>query len=118
LCSLLLEVRVTVERHASNARFIWLLNCLCHRNLAINFPTPCFTTRRLLKHFRQETFLTTYIHRKATPKCINVGTQYLFSPYGPYSLYRVSVPIQGCILLYFILHDISVNCNCVATRWH
>jgi len=23
---------------------------------------------------------------------------YLYSPYGPYSLYRASVPVQGCIL--------------------
>jgi hypothetical protein len=26
---------------------------------------------------------------------------YLFSPYGPYGLYRVSVPAQGCTLPYF-----------------
>jgi len=25
---------------------------------------------------------------------------YLYSPYGPYGLYRASVPVQGCTLLY------------------
>jgi hypothetical protein len=26
---------------------------------------------------------------------------YLYSPYGPYGLYRASVPVQGCTLPYF-----------------
>ena len=26
---------------------------------------------------------------------------YLYSPYGPYGLYRASVPVQGCILPFF-----------------
>ena len=34
---------------------------------------------------------------------------YLYSPYGPYGLYRVSVPVQGCILLIFLLHVSPVN---------
>jgi len=25
---------------------------------------------------------------------------YLYSPYGPYGLYRTSVPVQGCTLLF------------------
>jgi len=25
---------------------------------------------------------------------------YLYSPFGPYGLYRASVPVQGCTLLY------------------
>jgi len=28
---------------------------------------------------------------------------YLYSPYGPYGLYRASVPVQGCTLPYFLL---------------
>ena len=28
---------------------------------------------------------------------------YLYSPYGPYGLYRASVPVQGCTLPYFTL---------------
>ena len=27
---------------------------------------------------------------------------YLYSPYGPYGLYRVSVPVQGCTLPFFL----------------
>jgi len=26
---------------------------------------------------------------------------YLYSPYGPYGLYRVSVPVQGCTLHFY-----------------
>jgi len=26
---------------------------------------------------------------------------YLYSPYGPYGLYRASVPVQGCTLPFF-----------------
>ena len=29
---------------------------------------------------------------------------YLYSPYGPYGLYRASVPVQGCTLPYRTLH--------------
>ena len=29
---------------------------------------------------------------------------YLYSPYGPYGLYRASVPVQGCTLPYFYLY--------------
>ena len=36
------------------------------------------------------------------PQCLYNGALYLYlylySPYGPYSLYRASVPVQGCIL--------------------
>ena len=28
---------------------------------------------------------------------------YLYSPYGPYSLYRASVPVQGCTLPFYML---------------
>ena len=31
---------------------------------------------------------------------------YLYSPYGPYGLYRVSVPVQGCTLP-LLLHQIG-----------
>jgi len=27
---------------------------------------------------------------------------YLYSPYGPYGLYRASVPVQGCTLRYLV----------------
>jgi len=27
---------------------------------------------------------------------------YLYSPYGPYGLYRASVPVQGALYLYFV----------------
>ena len=32
---------------------------------------------------------------------------YVYSPYGPYSLYRASVPVQGCTLP-FLLHNVKV----------
>jgi len=36
------------------------------------------------------------------PQCLHKGALYLYlylySPYGPYSLYRASVPVQGCTL--------------------
>ena len=32
---------------------------------------------------------------------------YLYNPYGPYGLYRASVPVQGCTLPYFTV--ISIN---------
>jgi len=28
---------------------------------------------------------------------------YLYSPYGPYGLYRASVPVQGCTLPFFLI---------------
>jgi hypothetical protein len=40
------------------------------------------------------------------PQCLYKGALYLtvelylYSPYGPYSLYRASVPVQGCTLPY------------------
>ena len=40
------------------------------------------------------------------PQCLYKGAlyftveRYLYSPYGPYGLYRASVPVQGCTLLY------------------
>ena len=40
------------------------------------------------------------------PQCLYKGAlyltvdQYLYSPYGPYGLYRASVPVQGCTLPY------------------
>ena len=44
------------------------------------------------------------------PQCLYKGALYLYltvelylySPYGPYGLYRASVPVQGCTLLYSI----------------
>jgi len=40
------------------------------------------------------------------PQCLYKGALYLtvelylYSPYGPYGLYRASVPVQGCTLPY------------------
>jgi hypothetical protein len=34
---------------------------------------------------------------------------YLYFPYGLYGLYRSSVPVQGCILLFFKLHIIRLR---------
>ena len=33
---------------------------------------------------------------------------YLYSPYGPYGLYRASVPVQGCTLPYLFLHALPL----------
>ena len=45
---------------------------------------------------------------------------YLYSPYGPYGLYRASVPVQGCTLLYYKVSCFSCsdnsNCECQSTR--
>ena len=30
---------------------------------------------------------------------------YLYSPYGPYGLYRASVPVQGCTLPFYLHED-------------
>ena len=32
---------------------------------------------------------------------------YLYSPYGPYGLYRASVPVQGCTLPFFFLNEVN-----------
>ena len=37
---------------------------------------------------------------------------YLYSPYGPYGLYRASVPVQGCTL-HSTLHKTTEECVCV-----
>ena len=49
------------------------------------------------------------------PQCLYKGALYLYltvelylySPYGPYGLYRASVPVQGCTLPYFKHNGIS-----------
>jgi len=46
----------------------------------------------------------------SSPPSTTVGNErvelYLYSPYGPYGLYRASVPVQGCTLPFFY---ISIN---------
>jgi len=37
---------------------------------------------------------------------------YLYSPYGPYGLYRASVPVQGCTLPHLTLPDIAEMWSC------
>jgi hypothetical protein len=48
-----------------------------------------------------------------SPRSSAVGHErvelYLYSPYGPYGLYRVSVPVQGCILP-FSTHQKQPKC--------
>ena len=43
------------------------------------------------------------------PQCLYNGALYLYlylySPYGPYGLYRASVPVEGCTLPYLIIVD-------------
>ena len=41
---------------------------------------------------------------------------YLYSPYGPYGLYRASVPVQGCTLPFYLLWDpiIYVHTECTS----
>jgi len=34
---------------------------------------------------------------------------YLYSPYGLYSLYRASVPVQGCTLLFTLLKALRIR---------
>ena len=42
---------------------------------------------------------------------------YLYSPYGPYGLYRASVPVQGCTLPYFVLQpDGNLRCG-LSHKW-
>ena len=36
---------------------------------------------------------------------------YLYSPYGPYGLYRASVPVQGCTLLYLYIQKQTSHCH-------
>jgi len=44
------------------------------------------------------------------PQCLYKGALYptvelyLYPPYGPYGLYRASVPVQGCTLPFYISH--------------
>ena len=39
---------------------------------------------------------------------------YLYSPYGPYGLYRASVPVQGCTLPFFN-KKFPIRDKCIAT---
>jgi len=43
--------------------------------------------------------------RDADPSPLSSGHErvelYLYTPYGPYGLYRASVPVQGCTSLYY-----------------
>ena len=51
------------------------------------------------------------------PQCLYKGALYLYltvelylySPYGPYGLYRASVPVQGCTLSYLLLHKLHLT---------
>ena len=44
------------------------------------------------------------------PQCLYKGALYLtvelylYSPYGPYGLYRASVPVQGCTFFTLFVH--------------
>jgi len=42
----------------------------------------------------------------STPLSACTVQLYLYSPYGPYGLYRASVPVQGCIFT-FTFNDVS-----------
>jgi len=54
------------------------------------------------------------------PQCLYKGALYLYltvelylySPYGPYGLYRASVPVQGCTLPFFYSEDGNCAENC------
>jgi len=41
--------------------------------------------------------------RDADPSPLSSAELYLYSPCGPYGLYRASVPVQGCTLLFFVM---------------
>ena len=41
---------------------------------------------------------------------------YLYSPYGPYGLYRASLPVQGCTLPFFTFQIMEVNYKIVMTH--
>jgi hypothetical protein len=43
---------------------------------------------------------------------------YLYSPYGPYSLYRASVPVQGYILPFFFLNVVLKECSASSAGVH
>jgi len=45
---------------------------------------------------------------------------YLYSPYGPYSLYRASVPVQGCTLPYrpLVLSLYGMGYVFILSHWH
>jgi len=40
---------------------------------------------------------------------------YLYSFYGPYGLYRASVPVQGCTLLFYFTHISQIRLGTPAT---
>ena len=42
---------------------------------------------------------------------------YLYSPYGPYGLYRASVPVQGCTLPFLILLKLCTYTNNHLKYW-
>jgi len=59
------------------------------------------------------------------PQCLYKGALYfyltvelyLYSPYGPYGLYRASVPVQGTLYLYLTVsnnHTVDAQCCQVA----
>ena len=77
--------------------------------------TACTEPQCLYKralYVRVELYLYSPMVRTACtePQCLYKGALYLYltaelylySPYGPYCLHRVSVPVQGCTLPYFI----------------
>jgi hypothetical protein len=41
---------------------------------------------------------------------------YLYSPYGPYGLYKVSVPVQGCTLPFTFLQALNRQYSDVASK--
>jgi hypothetical protein len=44
--------------------------------------------------------------------------QHFYSPYGPYGLYRASVPVQGCTLPYlFFTYHIHIGIPFVPVLW-
>ena len=49
------------------------------------------------------------LYKGAIYLCLTVEL-YLYSPYGPYGLYRASVPVQGCTFT-FTLYDLFTFCT-------
>jgi hypothetical protein len=51
------------------------------------------------------------------PQCLYKGALYLtvelylYSPYGPYGLYRASVPLQGVHFTFFLTSNLEVRGN-------
>src|SRR5215475_14137 len=41
---------------------------------------------------------------------------YLYSPYGPYGLYRASLPVEGCTLMRIMLYFWNVMLNAVVAQ--